>query len=89
MTAADLTDMIPAIMDSDVVINALPGPGSEEILRSLLGGQPDIFADKLILEASYKSPCLDRALCRRYISGLVWLRLQALATYRIVLGPDI
>ena len=89
VTAAGLTDIVSEIMDSDVVINALPGPGSEEILRSLPGGQPDIFTDKLILEASYKSPCLDRALCRRYISGLVWLRLQALATYRIVLGPDI
>ena len=89
VTAMDLADTVSAIMDSDVVINALPGPGPEEILRSLPGGQPDIFADKLILEASYKSPCLDRILCRRYISGLVWLRLQALATYRIVLGPDI
>ena len=81
--------MVSAIMDSDVVINALPGPGSEEIFRSLPGGRPDIFADKLILEASYKSPCLGKVPCRRYISGLVWLRLQALATYRIVLGPDI
>ena len=89
VTAMGLADTVSAIMDSDVVINALPGPGSEEILRSLPGGQPDIFADKLILEASYKSPCLDRILCRRYISGLVWLRLQALATYRIVLGHDI
>ncbi|HIZ86738.1 MAG TPA: hypothetical protein IAC03_01050 [Candidatus Coprenecus pullistercoris] len=89
VTAIRLADMVSAIMDSDVLINALPGPGSEEILRSFPGGQPDIFADKLIIEASYKSPCLDRVLCRRYISGLVWLRLQALATYRIVLGPDI
>ena len=89
VTVTGLADMIPVIMDSDVVVNALPGPGSEKILHSLPGGQPDLFADKLILEASYKSPCLDRVLCRRYISGLVWLRLQALATYRIVLGPDI
>ena len=89
VTVTGLADMIPVIMDSDVVVNALPGPESEKIFHSLPGGQPDLFADKLILEASYKSPCLDRVPCRRYISGLVWLRLQALATYRIVLGPDI
>ena len=72
------------IKEADIIIYTLPGPS--DILTHLLSSTPDIFSDKTLLEANYKSPVLSFTPCRRYISGLIWLRLQALATYRIVIG---
>ena len=72
------------IKEADIIIYTLPGPS--DILTHLLSSTPDIFSDKTLLEANYKDPVLASIPCRRYISGLIWLRLQALATYRIAIG---
>lgn len=72
------------IKEADIIIYTLPGPS--DILTHLLSSTPDIFSDKTLLEANYKDPVLASIPCRRYISGLTWLRLQALATYRIAIG---
>ena len=72
------------IKEADIIIYTLPGPS--DILTHLLSSTPDIFSDKTLLEANYKDPVLASIPCRRYISGLTWLHLQALATYRIVIG---
>lgn len=82
-----LSRLEKTVADADVVIYTLPEP-VEEIVR-LLSAYSDIFSGKAIVEASYKSPSLNHVQCRRYVSGQVWLRLQAQATYRIVLGPQI
>ena len=72
------------IKEADIIIYTLPGPS--DILTHLLSSTPDIFSDRTLLEANYKSPVLTSVPCLRYISGLTWLRLQALATYRIAIG---
>lgn len=74
-----------AVLDADMVICTLPEPASA--LQRLLTGNPDIFTGKTVLEASYSSPLLTNVPCARYIPGITWLRLQAVATYRTVLGP--
>ena len=83
--AAD--ELLAAIRDSDVIIYSLPGPVTT--IRHLLTVSPDILSGKTVIEANYKDPFLNTVPCRRYISGLTWLRLQAVATYRIVLGPSL
>lgn len=83
--AAD--ELLAAIRDSDVIIYSLPGPVTT--IRHLLTVCPDILSGKTVIEANYKDPFLNTVPCRRYISGLTWLRLQAVATYRIVLGPSL
>ena len=78
------TWQIANIKEADIIIYTLPC--RSDIFTHLLSSAPDIFSDKIILEANYKDPVLASIPCRRYISGLTWLRLQALATYRIVIG---
>ena len=77
------TDLYSAILEAGIIIYTLPGPS--DILTHLLSSAPDIFSGKIVLEANYKDPVLASVPCRRYISGLTWLRLQAIATYRIVI----
>ena len=91
ITETDLRSTLPAdtwltahIKEADIIIYTLPGPS--DILTHLLSSAPDIFSDKIVLEANYKDPVLASIPCRRYISGLTWLHLQALATYRIAIG---
>lgn len=67
----------------------IPGTKAECSFLTLLDTEPDILSDKTVIEANYKDPVLAAIPCRRYISGLTWLRLQAIATYRIVLGPSL
>ena len=71
-------DDLPAIAP-DLVIYTVPGP---------MDGLPD-FADAVILEANYRTPCLEGR-GRAYISGLRWLLYQAVAGYEIFTGetPD-
>ncbi|HIR34015.1 MAG TPA: hypothetical protein IAB85_07365 [Candidatus Coprenecus merdigallinarum] len=87
----DIRSTLPAdtwqtahIKEADIIIYTLPGPS--DILTHLLSSTPDIFSDKTLLEANYKDPVLTSVPCRRYISGLTWLHLQALTTYRIAIG---
>ena len=51
-------------------------------------GLPD-FPEAVILEANYKTPCLEGH-GRAYVSGLRWLLYQAVAGYEIFTGesPD-
>lgn len=64
-----------AVDEAEVVIYTLP---------EAVGGLDGLLDGKLVIEASYKSPSLSRVQCRRYVSGLVWLRKQAVATYGII-----
>lgn len=83
----EASDLETAVMEADMVICTLPEPASA--LQCLLTGHPDIFTGKTILEASYGSPLLSTVPCFRYIPGLTWLRLQAIATYRtVMISPD-
>ena len=63
----------------DLIIYTVPGP---------MEGLPD-FPEAVILEANYKTPCLDGH-GRVYISGRRWLLYQAVAGYEIFTGerPD-
>ena len=69
-----LTEISP-----DLVIYTVPGP---------MEGLPD-FPEAVILEANYKTPCLEGC-GRAYISGRRWLLYQAVAGYEIFTGetPD-
>ena len=72
------TDYLPAL-SPDLVIYTVPGP---------MEGLP-AFPDAVILEANYRTPCLERQ-GRVYVSGLRWLLYQAVAGYSIFTGetPD-
>lgn len=62
------------------VIYAIPAP-----LEELSGWN---FAGKRVLEANYASPCLRERVVSdggKYIEGIVWLRAQAVAGFRIML----
>ena len=63
----------------DLVIYTVPGP---------MEGLP-AFPDAMILEANYRTPCLEGQ-GRVYVSGLRWLLYQAVAGYSIFTGetPD-
>ena len=63
----------------DLVIYTVPGP---------MEGLP-AFPDAVILEANYRTPCLEGQ-GRVYVSGLRWLLYQAVAGYSIFTGetPD-
>ena len=71
-------DDLPALAP-DLVIYTVPGP---------MEGLP-AFPDAVILEANYRTPCLQGC-GRAYISGLRWLLYQAVAGYEIFTGetPD-
>ena len=71
-------DDLPALAP-DLVIYTVPGP---------MDGLP-VFPDAVILEANYRTPCLEGC-GRAYISGLRWLLYQAVAGYEIFTGetPD-
>lgn len=71
-------DDLPAL-SPDLVIYTVPGP---------MDGLP-VFADAVILEANYRTPCLEGR-GRAYISGRRWLLFQAVAGYEIFTGetPD-
>ncbi len=66
-------------LSPDLVIYTVPGP---------LEGLPD-FPDAVILEANYRTPCLQGR-GKAYIPGLRWLLYQAVAGYEIFTGekPD-
>ena len=66
-------------LSPDLVIYTVPGP---------MEGLPD-FPEAVILEANYKTPCLEGH-GRAYVSGLRWLLYQAVAGYEIFTGekPD-
>ena len=72
--AAEMASLSP-----DLVIYTVPGP---------MEGLPD-FPEAVILEANYKTPCLESQ-GRAYISGRRWLLYQAVAGYEIFTGerPD-
>lgn len=64
----------------EYVIYAIPAP-----LEELSGWN---FAGKRVLEANYASPCLRERVVSdggKYIEGIVWLRAQAVAGFRIML----
>ena len=71
-------DDLPALAP-DLVIYTVPGP---------MEGLP-AFPDAVILEANYRTPCLQGC-GRAYISGLRWLLYQAVAGYELFTGetPD-
>ena len=66
-------------LSPDLVIYTVPGP---------MDGFPE-FPDAIILEANYRTPCLDGR-GKAYISGRRWLLYQAVAGYGIFTGetPD-
>ena len=64
-------------LSPDLVIYTVPSP-MEDL--------PD-FPDAIILEANYRTPCLDGH-GRIYISGLRWLLYQAVAGYSIFTGEE-
>ncbi|MBP5505323.1 MAG: hypothetical protein J6X89_04385 [Bacteroidales bacterium] len=64
------------------VIYAIPAPLPELSFWN--------FAGKTVLEANYVTPCLcDRVLEQggKYIEGIIWLRAQAVAGFKIMLLP--
>ena len=66
----------------DYIIYAIPAP-----LEELSGWN---FAGKRVLEANYANPCLRERVAAdggKYIEGLVWLKAQAVAGFRIMLLP--
>ena len=69
---------IPSL-SPDLVIYTVPGP---------MNGFPE-FPDAIILEANYRTPCLEGR-GKAYISGRRWLLYQAVAGYGIFTGetPD-
>ena len=82
--AEDLAvDWIPvddlAALSPDLVVYTVPGP---------MDGFP-AFDDAIILEANYRTPCLEGC-GKAYISGRRWLLYQAVAGYEIFTGetPD-
>ena len=86
VTAASLDSLKDSGERADAVISTLPGP--VDIVLKTLSENPGLFAGKIILEASYQNPFLQNIPCRKYIPGQTWLRLQAIATYRLVLPLD-
>ena len=86
VTQSVAEELQTAIRDSDAIIYTISG--LSDPIQHLLTAHPDILSDKTVIEANYKAPVLASVSCRRYISGLTWLRLQAIATYLIVLGPS-
>jgi shikimate 5-dehydrogenase len=81
-------DDLPAL-SPDLVIYTVPGP-MEGITPMPLQGLPNtVFPKAVILEANYRTPCLQGC-GRAYISGLRWLLYQAVAGYEIFTGetPD-
>lgn len=76
-----LEDLAKAVKAADVIIYALP------VALDNLG---DIdFSGKLVIEANYRDPAFTTEIKNktgmRYIGGTEWLRLQAEATYRIII----
>lgn len=47
------------------------------------------YSGKTVIEASYSNPQLAGIPGITYIPGVEWLRLQAMETYRIVIGSDV
>lgn len=66
-----------AALAPDLVVYTVPGP---------MEGFPD-FPDAVILEANYRTPCLEGH-GRAYVSGLRWLLYQAVAGYALFTGEE-
>lgn len=84
--AAPMTDFGKAFAKADMVVYNLPCPveGVDSIKDSDLG------KDKFVLEANYKTPCLEKYKDRcTYISGLNWLYNQAVVAYEIFTGEQV
>lgn len=69
-----------SVRKADVVIYTLP------VALAGIADETGIFRGKTVVEASYSSPVLSGVSCRHYVPGTEWLRGQAVATYRIVIG---
>ena len=87
VTATSLDSLKDSAERADAVISTLSGP--VDIVLKTLSENPGLFAGKTVLEASYQNPFLQNIPCRKYIPGLEWLRLQAIATYRLILGQTV
>ena len=95
LEVAPVQDLGGRLRDSDLVIYTVPS--AMDGLREL---REDVFAPtgrgpKVLLEANYKTPSFSWELLEtlhkggcRYISGLRWLLLQAVAGYGIFTGLD-
>ena len=70
--ADDIAALVP-----DLVVYTVPGP---------MEGFPD-FPDAVILEANYRTPCLEGRV-KVYIPGQRWLLYQAVAGYSIFTGEE-
>lgn len=74
-------DGISGGVKADVIIYTLPKavPGMNEL------------DCRVLIEANYKDPCLEGENCgRKYVSGMEWLKLQAVCGYALMTGetPD-
>ena len=71
-------DEIAGGVSADVIVYTLPkaAPGIDRL------------ESEILLEANYKSPCLDQH--KGYISGKQWLLMQAVLGYELMTGeiPD-
>lgn len=75
-----IEEFAQAFAEADVVVYTLPVAIAEEL---------DVSKGKMILEANYKTPCLEKYADRcTYISGLNWLYNQAVTSYEVFTGEE-
>ncbi len=70
--------------DRKIIIYTLPVSPVEAFSGTQLTAFLESLSDTPVLEANYRNPHLDK-LATTYISGLLWLYLQAIETYKIIL----
>lgn len=80
-----------AIKDSDVIVYAVPHVETGSDAPSVIPGDADL-SGKWIIEPNYKDPSFNEEDARErgyhYVSGKVWLRLQAEKAYKIIMGNE-
>lgn len=69
-----------AVDNPDLVIYTLPGSAP------VPDGLP--FSGATVLEAEYRKPQLSEIPCRQYVSGMEWLRGQAIAGFSLFTGEE-
>lgn len=75
-----IEEFAQAFAEADVVVYTLPVAIAEEL---------EVSKGKMILEANYKTPCLEKYADRcTYISGLNWLYNQAVTSYEVFTGEE-
>lgn len=79
-----VTDNCTSSDSRTVLIYTLPIAPEEALDEAQLATFREQLAVSTVLEANYKDPHLSSC-APHYISGLEWLRLQAIATYEIVI----